>query len=300
MARETKVGLLVGLAFIICFAVILSNRGREDSVASTVPFLPDMIGGAPQVAPTSPKTAVGLPTGVAPAGAAHPPSSGTILPMTEPVLTQREENLERKVRDLEEQLARAAGATIPAQPQVSLSGQPATFVPPNAASGTSTVDPAVSAPRQSAAADDSSAYTVRAGDTLFTIAQSHYGTRSKRVLDAIFDANRKHLPDRNQIRPGMVLRLPKLNDAPAKPVQRASDHAANEAKRPQGPAPKPTAQAFTWYQVRKNDRYASIAREVLGDGSRWREIHELNKDKFPNPDQIREGVRIKIPSRARG
>ena len=28
MARETKVGLIAGLAFIICFAVILSNRGR--------------------------------------------------------------------------------------------------------------------------------------------------------------------------------------------------------------------------------------------------------------------------------
>ena len=29
MARETKVGLVVGLAFIICFAVILANRGRQ-------------------------------------------------------------------------------------------------------------------------------------------------------------------------------------------------------------------------------------------------------------------------------
>lgn len=29
MARETKVGLLAGLAFIVCFAVILANRGRE-------------------------------------------------------------------------------------------------------------------------------------------------------------------------------------------------------------------------------------------------------------------------------
>ena len=28
MARETKVGLIAGLAFIICFAVILANRGQ--------------------------------------------------------------------------------------------------------------------------------------------------------------------------------------------------------------------------------------------------------------------------------
>ena len=30
MARETKVGLLAGLAFIICFAILLANRGRQD------------------------------------------------------------------------------------------------------------------------------------------------------------------------------------------------------------------------------------------------------------------------------
>jgi hypothetical protein len=39
-----------------------------------------------------------------------------------------------------------------------------------------------------------------------------------------------------------------------------------------------------------------IAREQLGDVRRWREIYELNKDKFPDPQFIREGVRIKLPA----
>jgi len=34
----------------------------------------------------------------------------------------------------------------------------------------------------------------------------------------------------------------------------------------------------------------------LGDAARWRELHELNKDKFPDPKMIREGVRIKLPT----
>ena len=50
-----------------------------------------------------------------------------------------------------------------------------------------------------------------------------------------------------------------------------------------------------WYQIKKNDRYVSIARSQLGDASRWRELFELNKDKFPDPQRIREGVRIKLP-----
>ena len=40
--------------------------------------------------------------------------------------------------------------------------------------------------------------------------------------------------------------------------------------------------AFRWYQIKKNDRYTSIAREQLGDASRWREIYQLNKDTFPD------------------
>jgi nucleoid-associated protein YgaU len=104
----------------------------------------------------------------------------------------------------------------------------------------------------------------------------------------------------------MVIRLPKVEDSSPKPVQRTSDHPKNTpAKQPEKQAKKPAAQssapaaAFTWYQVRKNERYASIARNVFGDPNRWREIHELNKDRFPNPDQIREGVRIRIPTRGR-
>ncbi|MEK7756839.1 MAG: LysM domain-containing protein, partial [Planctomycetota bacterium] len=59
---------------------------------------------------------------------------------------------------------------------------------------------------------------------------------------------------------------------------------------------EPPSATYRWYQVKKNDRYASIAREQLGDAGRWRELHELNKDKFPNPQSIREGVRIKLPA----
>ncbi|RME38239.1 MAG: hypothetical protein D6788_07875, partial [Planctomycetota bacterium] len=33
MGRETKVGLLAGMAFIVCFAMILANRGRPPRTA---------------------------------------------------------------------------------------------------------------------------------------------------------------------------------------------------------------------------------------------------------------------------
>ncbi len=36
MAVETKLGLVVGLAFIICFGVILTHRGRADRISTDV------------------------------------------------------------------------------------------------------------------------------------------------------------------------------------------------------------------------------------------------------------------------
>ena len=51
-----------------------------------------------------------------------------------------------------------------------------------------------------------------------------------------------------------------------------------------------------WYQIKKNDRYVSIARDELGDEARWQEIFELNKKTFPDASRIRAGVRIKLPA----
>ena len=61
------------------------------------------------------------------------------------------------------------------------------------------------------------------------------------------------------------------------------------------PSPAGNAGRFRWYQVKEGDRYASIARDELSNERRWREIFELNQDKFPDPHLIRPGVRIKLP-----
>jgi nucleoid-associated protein YgaU len=145
-------------------------------------------------------------------------------------------------------------------------------------------------------------YVIQPGDTLAKIAQTKLGGKSKSILDAILDLNRQRISDPNQIQSGSVLLLPRV--APSSQpstVQRTAlvDHTSS--KKPAQSKSPPAAPAHDagarWYQVRKNDRYMSIARAELGDASRWEEIHRLNKDKFPDPDQIREGVRIKLPGK---
>ncbi|MCW2308709.1 peptidoglycan-binding protein LysM [Rhodobium gokarnense] len=58
------------------------------------------------------------------------------------------------------------------------------------------------------AADPAVFHTVAKGDTLWAIAEKHYGNGSK--YTAIFEANRPMLSDPDKIYPGQVLRIPAL------------------------------------------------------------------------------------------
>ena len=53
------------------------------------------------------------------------------------------------------------------------------------------------------------------------------------------------------------------------------------------------------YTVRPGDSLSKIAQAVLGDGERWREIFDLNKDQIGNPDVIHAGMVLKLPTGAK-
>jgi nucleoid-associated protein YgaU len=52
---------------------------------------------------------------------------------------------------------------------------------------------------------------------------------------------------------------------------------------------------YGMYTVQSGDSLSKIAKTLLGDMNRWREIHELNKDTVKNPDLIQAGQTLKIP-----
>ncbi|CAM5633903.1 LysM peptidoglycan-binding domain-containing protein [Rhodanobacter lindaniclasticus] len=58
----------------------------------------------------------------------------------------------------------------------------------------------------SSTADETSTYTVVAGDNLSRIARHFYGNAN--AWKRIFDANRDQLTDPDKIRPGQVLKIP--------------------------------------------------------------------------------------------
>lgn len=369
MARETKVGLLAGLAFIICFAIILANRGGRSPVTVELPYLADgpvntMAAPSREYAASGRRQEAGRGVRQTRGGPARPsaarrtdrsnpvrfdqtraggspiPVSGAQVPALDrtmrsaesfavhtsavppvqepatlaqrttatgdaatleaitkpagsPSLTSPSKEWSQRQHSLQEHLdALSAGSSTQKGSRRNVRGAGS---PVNAAAGEDGSAARAPAPKSTpaTAAQRAPRYTVRSGDTLTRIASAHYGSRSKSVIDAIFDANRSVLADRDSLRVNVELVLPAIPGAGAGSSKQRTlaDAPARSTMRPAG---KPS-ERFRWYQINKNDRYISIARAQLGDGGRWREIYELNKDKFPDPGRIREGVRIKLP-----
>lgn len=58
------------------------------------------------------------------------------------------------------------------------------------------------------------------------------------------------------------------------------------------PAQQPQARTYT---VQDGDCLWNIAKKQLGDGGRWKEIHNLNLDKISNPNRIHAGLVLVLP-----
>ncbi len=57
-----------------------------------------------------------------------------------------------------------------------------------------------------------------------------------------------------------------------------------------------TADAATNYTVAAGDTLSKIARHFYGDGNAWKRIFDANRDQLTDPDKIKPGQMLKIPS----
>ena len=100
------------------------------------------------------------------------------------------------------------------------------------------------------------------------------------ILDEAFgrDDEKKSKADFSNVQSGSSSTAPPPRSAapPAPPV----------------PADAPAARTYT---VKAGDNLSKIAKQVYGDASQWKKIHEANKAKVPNPDLIHPGDELVIP-----
>jgi nucleoid-associated protein YgaU len=127
-----------------------------------------------------------------------------------------------------------------------------------------------------------SAYQVRAGDTLSEIAQRELG--SARRWPEIVAANPGLDPAKLHV--GRSIRIPASRGESASLVDKAGESAKDQGARPR-----------TW-TVGKGESLWHIAEVALGEGRRWREIAALNPR--VDPDQLLLGQVLTLPAAAGG
>jgi nucleoid-associated protein YgaU len=155
------------------------------------------------------------------------------------------------------------------------------------------------APQQSPVATGST-YTVKKGQTLTDIAIAVYSDdKSNAIKNAkkIYEFNKDILPSIDRIREGQVLRLPpdttvknedtsmlrQLADAVQEKVQYMSSKYVPNSK-------------GKLYVVKQGDSLWKIAQNSLGNGARYKEIVEANKDILENSNRLSPGMAIIIPN----
>ncbi|HEY3058971.1 MAG TPA: LysM peptidoglycan-binding domain-containing protein [Chloroflexota bacterium] len=129
-----------------------------------------------------------------------------------------------------------------------------------------------------------SAYLVRPGDTLWSIAERAYGSGAeyRRLVHANVGrrmADGAEFTVQGVIQPGWILDVPEPT------------------------AWLDTTDGARWYTVQPGDTLTSIAARVLGTSERWAELFELNRGvatpgaarALDNPDLIWPGLRLRLP-----
>ncbi len=165
-------------------------------------------------------------------------------------------------------------------------------------------------------------YVIQRNDNLSKICKRIYGQADYRIVQAVYEANRDRLKNKNIVIPGQRLRIPpwpatrvertqpagsakertedkgrakgliKLPEQKGGPERKseASKRSAGREKKSGG-----SQRRYRWYRVRRNDSLSKIAQKKLGNGRRWYEIYKMNKSKLRKPNRLPVGTMIKVP-----
>ena len=150
-------------------------------------------------------------------------------------------------------------------------------------------------------------HIVSAGDSLATIAKKFYGEQEgnrKVNITRIFEANKNVLKSPEQIYVGQKLVIPALV-SPADTGKPASAFSSSVFEKVKSIGQrhiaaedvKPKQSGSSEYVVREGDNLWRIAAQNLGDGNRYKEISKLNTDILKDEDTLVIGMRLKLPAR---
>jgi nucleoid-associated protein YgaU len=325
MTRETKIGLLVGLAFIIVIGILLSDhmtsttqppqaalaetaRNVGASVTAPAPVNPPP---APvtQAPPITPANPVLTPVELRPPAAQQQQTSSIPAPVSQivvggPAVVPQPQQGPIAIRQAEPAPVTQQETAQPSDPTAALEQWAQ-----NSQTVQTAAQPAAPAKRE---------YVAQAGDNLSKIAAKTLGANTKANRDAIVKANPSLQKNPDLIVEGRKYTIPQSAPPPPAPeaqpaVVAASNAGATEIPEtvPVGrppvpvtelvdalPASSPAPDGGSWYVVKENDNLWKIAAEQLGSGNAWQQIRDLNKDVLKGGDTVQPNMRLRLPAKS--
>ena len=142
---------------------------------------------------------------------------------------------------------------------------------------------------------------VQPGQTLIDIARQQYG--NPEFASVLAQVNADRLTRSGVARAGTRLELPPL-DSPAFQRMLEPVHADHAAAAPEPvPAlptrpPAPRAAAAREVEVASGDTLSGLASRHLGNGNRWDELLQANRDQLESPTDLRAGMTLRLPQQA--
>jgi nucleoid-associated protein YgaU len=300
MTRETKVGLLVGMAVILLIGIIVSDH--LSMAQQQIP--PDMTHYAPQAQNSLNADGTGLQTlpvsdtAVAPA----PPVS----PLPTPEQIQQPAPRQIAVRQGQDGQPTspdtASDAPQTSQPPVAThlaqaNHKPAviTLGPMRDVTDTPTFQQAALARSvtethmvTSALGPQPSIHYVQSGETLYAIAQRYYNDGE--LWPVIRDANTGIVRSDNTVNLGARLVIP--NKALLPKLLQTNPAAASVLT----PVNVASARGSSAVLVQTGDTLSGLAAKYLGSSSRWRDLLQANSDQMDKATDLRVGMTLKIPA----
>ena len=135
---------------------------------------------------------------------------------------------------------------------------------------------------------------VQANESLYKIAEQYFGDGNK--WRTIAKANEGRVGEDGSVRVGVTLRIidPTRGVEQARPQPRATQVLATDAAASR-PAPDASGGPMT-YTVQRGDTLGEISQKLLGTVRRQHELIALNRQLLKDPDQLRAGMVLKLPS----
>jgi len=317
MTRETKIGLLVGLAFIIVVGILLSEHLTTTTERPAAPLAEagDTVRNgmaAPGVSMHEAAPPVRVPEQFVPPVVPQPgPSHVAIGPGNYPqppiVIDNRTPIAPVVPAPVPQdqwtalQTGQAPIAPIiidpfanqtnhPIQTVANQNGEQLVFVNGNG-NGNST--PGNTGPTM--AANNVREYKAQPGDSLSRIAALLPGGNTKANRDAVVKLNPTLQKDPNKVIADRIYLLPTDKAQPAPAPAPLVDRASPVVRTPE---PTPAAMQYRSYTVKKGDSLTRIAVEQLGSKSEVATIKKLNDDILKGGDVIKIDMKLKLPAKA--